>query len=196
MSHGKLDIDHLLKVAAAEFAQHGFEGMSLRALAEKCSITQPAIYYHFSSKEALYEEVCSRRFDEIAACISQRVKKAGNDEERLIEFVSALYDEWHRDTTLLLLTQREVITAQIDSSKCVASGHYTFLLGLIHNILGNQSGRTIDRDFAFTLGSLLFGYCSMMSFDRLQPGSDVSDYLHHRKTVLLAFVKKTWGSPP
>ncbi|MCY1282537.1 Bacterial regulatory protein, tetR family [compost metagenome] len=194
MSQGKLNIDHLLTTAAAEFAAHGFEGMSLRVLAEKCAVTQPAIYYHFSSKEELYEEVCSLRFDEIASHIARQVAAARCDEERLIEFVSVLYDEWHRDATLLLLTQREVMNALIDSRQCVAGQHYTFLLTLIRDVLGNYLGGAIDRDFAFTFGSMLFGYCSMMSFDRLDYDGDRERYLSHRKSVLLNFVRQTWGT--
>lgn len=192
MQQGKLDIDHLLKVAASEFAEHGFASMSLRVLAEKCSVTQPALYYHFSSKETLYEEVCSRRFDEIAAHVSRQVALAHSDEERLIAFVGALYDEWHRDNTLLLLTQREVMNALIDPQQCVAGKHYAFLMGLIPGILGQYLGRAIDEDFAFTFGAQLFGYCALMSFDRLGTSLSRADYLEHRKTVLLAHMRKIW----
>lgn len=195
MQQRRLDIDHLLRVAATEFAQRGFEGMSLRHLAEKCSVSQPAIYYHFSSKEALYEEVCSRRFDEIAAHVSQRVASAPA-RERLIAFTGALYDEWHRDETLLLLTQREVMNARADSRQCVAGGHYAFLMGLIPDLLEKYLGHTIDEDFAFIFGSLLFGYCSLMSFDRLTSETCRADYIARRKAALLAHVGRMWGPPP
>ena len=97
MSQARLDIDLLLSVAATEFAKHGFEAMSLRTLAELCSVSQPAIYYHFSSKEALYEEVCSRRFDEISQLIDQRVATVDSAEEKFEEFFSAMFEPIRND---------------------------------------------------------------------------------------------------
>jgi AcrR family transcriptional regulator len=194
VQHARLDIDHLLKISAIEFAKHGFEGVSMRSLADLCSVTQPALYYHFSSKEALYEEVCSRKFDEIAQLVANRVAQADTAEEKLLAFVGALYDEWHRDNTLLLLTQREVMLALIDPHQCMAATHYTFLMGLIPNILARHLGRAIDDDFVFTFGSLLFGYCSLMSFDQLGKDMSRGSYLEHRKKVLLGHVKKLWGA--
>ena len=185
MQQNRLDIDRLIQLAAAEFAAHGFEGMSLRALAEKCAVTQPAIYYHFRSKEALYEEVCRRKFDDIARIVDQRVAAAGSAEEKLEAFFAALFDEWHRDNTLLLLTQRETINALIDPRRCVAGTHTVHLFGLIEKILADCLGHEVDRDLAFSFGALLFGYCSLMSLDIDGSGASVVQQRQRRKAALL-----------
>lgn len=51
------------------------DNVSIRAIAERCEVTPPAIYLHFADKEALFLEVCSRRFRELDAY----VEKAGRD---------------------------------------------------------------------------------------------------------------------
>ncbi len=165
MQQGRLDIDKLIELAATEFAAHGFEGMSMRSLADKCAISQPAIYYHFASKEALYEEVCRRRFDEVARLVDRRVAAVTSPADKLEEFFSALFDEWQRDNTILLLTQREVINALVEPEKCVAGTHTIHLFGQIEDILADILGREVEQEVAFTFGSLLYGYCSMMSLD-------------------------------
>ena len=194
MQTGRLDIEFLLKTAAAEFARHGFEGVSMRTLAEKCAVTQPALYYHFASKEELYQEVCSRRFDDIAELVAKQIATAPSAEEKLILFVGILFDEWHRDNTLLLLTQREVMHALIDPQQCMAGAHYKFLMGLISRILATHLQRDVDDDIVFTFGSSLFGYCSLMSFDRLEKDREHAAYLAHRKSVLLIHIRKIWGA--
>ncbi|MFT3821954.1 MAG: TetR/AcrR family transcriptional regulator [Rubrivivax sp.] len=47
----------LLEIAGRLFAKHGFQGTSLRDIAEEAQITKAALYYHFPNKEALYERI-------------------------------------------------------------------------------------------------------------------------------------------
>ncbi|WP_051236539.1 TetR/AcrR family transcriptional regulator [Ottowia thiooxydans] len=47
----------LLDIAGRLFAKHGFQGTSLREIAEEAKITKAALYYHFPNKEALYERI-------------------------------------------------------------------------------------------------------------------------------------------
>ena len=44
----------ILSAALELFAEHGFEGASTRAIAERAGINLPAIQYYFGSKEGLY----------------------------------------------------------------------------------------------------------------------------------------------
>ena len=46
--------DALLEAAAELFAEHGFEGASIRRISEKAGANVAAIHYHFGSKEKLY----------------------------------------------------------------------------------------------------------------------------------------------
>ena len=39
--------------------------VSIRAIAERCEVTPPAVYLHFVDKETLFREVCTRRFAEL-----------------------------------------------------------------------------------------------------------------------------------
>ena len=46
----------LIRAAGELFATHGFEGTSIRAIAEKAGTNIAAINYHFGTKENLYAE--------------------------------------------------------------------------------------------------------------------------------------------
>jgi AcrR family transcriptional regulator len=48
--------DCLIEIASRLFANHGFEGATVRRIARECGITEAAIYKHFDNKEHLYEE--------------------------------------------------------------------------------------------------------------------------------------------
>lgn len=51
----------ILDAAEAEFAECGFDGASMRAIARRAGVHQPLIHYHFDTKEALFEAVFDRR---------------------------------------------------------------------------------------------------------------------------------------
>ncbi len=47
----------ILDGATRLFAEQGYGGMTMKMLATECGITEPALYRHYASKEALYEAV-------------------------------------------------------------------------------------------------------------------------------------------
>lgn len=55
----------ILDAAELEFAAHGFDGVSMRQIADRSAQALGVVTYHFASKEALFEEVVVRRADEI-----------------------------------------------------------------------------------------------------------------------------------
>ena len=52
--------NRILDAAETIFAQRGYASASLRDIAKAAKVTQPALYNHFESKEALYRAVLER----------------------------------------------------------------------------------------------------------------------------------------
>jgi len=55
----------LLDAAIHEFAAHGFDGASTRAIATRAGVHQPQINYHFASKLDLWRAAVALLFDEL-----------------------------------------------------------------------------------------------------------------------------------
>lgn len=53
----KTNREEILKTALVEFSKKGYEGALLRDIAASLGITKPALYKHFESKEALWNEM-------------------------------------------------------------------------------------------------------------------------------------------
>ncbi|GJM37039.1 MAG: TetR family transcriptional regulator [Acidimicrobiales bacterium] len=60
----------LLEAAIVEFADHGFEGASTRAIARRAGAHQPQINYHFESKDALWRAAMDMLLEEIDGFIT------------------------------------------------------------------------------------------------------------------------------
>lgn len=58
----KMAPDQILDAAQAVFAEAGLRAASLRAIARRAGCDPALIYYHFDSKEALFQSLLDRRF--------------------------------------------------------------------------------------------------------------------------------------
>ena len=54
-------LDGILAAAEVEFAEAGFEGAGMKAIATRARVSQALLHYHFGNKERLYGEVIRHR---------------------------------------------------------------------------------------------------------------------------------------
>lgn len=54
------NIDHIVKAAEKQFADHGFSGTTVSSIAEVAGLPKPNLLYYFKSKEGLYRAVLKR----------------------------------------------------------------------------------------------------------------------------------------
>src|SRR5882672_5125911 len=79
--------DLILNTATELFGARGFDGVHMRDIASRIDLTMPAIYYHFKSKEMLYESVATAvRF---RRKLEEAQRSSGRTRERLVAIVSA-----------------------------------------------------------------------------------------------------------
>jgi TetR/AcrR family transcriptional regulator len=57
----------ILNAAIAEFAERGFEGASIRAIADRLGLQHPLITYHYRSKDILWRAAAEHAFAQIKA---------------------------------------------------------------------------------------------------------------------------------
>ena len=62
--------DRIRQVALELFAEHGYDGTSLRQIAERLGITKAALYYHFQSKDEIVESLMADLFAKVDALIA------------------------------------------------------------------------------------------------------------------------------
>ena len=81
-------------IAAAErdFGVSGYHGARLADIAEAAGIRRSSLLYHFSSKEALHEEVVRRLFVDLEARFVARGSKGGTSEDLVIGLVGVFLE--------------------------------------------------------------------------------------------------------
>ena len=97
--------EQILATAADLFAARGFHGVSVAELGAACGISGPALYKHFSSKQAMLAEMLTSISEELLAVGRQRVAAGDGDPAAALR---GLVD-WHVE---FATTQRALIVVQ------------------------------------------------------------------------------------
>jgi TetR/AcrR family transcriptional regulator len=94
----------ILNAAIAEFAEHGFEGASIRRIAERIGLQHPLITYHYRSKDILWRAAAEHAFMRIREEWNDRAAELATmpplerlrQEYRTVFEYTAAFPEFHR----------------------------------------------------------------------------------------------------
>ena len=76
--------EHLLSVAEGLFAEHGFDGTSIRMIAEQSGMNVAMVSYYFGSKEKMFEQLIARRIAHMKSMADQLAQDSpGNPWEKM-----------------------------------------------------------------------------------------------------------------
>jgi TetR/AcrR family transcriptional regulator len=85
--------DRLFAAAAAEFAARGYAGASVDRIARAARLNKAMIYYHFTSKAALYRAILRDMFDAVRTRVGEVVASGAAPEEKIRAYVEAIAAE-------------------------------------------------------------------------------------------------------
>jgi AcrR family transcriptional regulator len=77
----------IISAARAEFAQHGIDGARVDQIAKQAGVNKAMLYYHFHSKDKLYQAVLKDFFAIISGRISKHIASADSVEQALAGLV-------------------------------------------------------------------------------------------------------------
>jgi len=112
LTKGERTAQRIMDVAEELFAEKGYDGTSLRQIAEKAAIKQPGLYNHFAGKQALYEAVLFRALNPMAEALSRHMDTASSLRE-YTDLPAIITDLMHEHPRMAALFQRAM---QGDSS--------------------------------------------------------------------------------
>ena len=81
----------LLRAAVQVFNKKGYSAASVREIVELASVTKPALYYHFGSKEGVLEAILHEGLEEFRATAARAMEMPGTTRERLTRLCGDLY---------------------------------------------------------------------------------------------------------
>lgn len=116
----KVDVRaEILRVATRLFAQDGYAGTPIQAIADEVGVRKPTLVYHFKSKDALRDEVLgallSHWRDELPRIMAAASTKGPRLESLLAAMFKFFLDDRHRAKLILreLLDRPEAVEAML-----------------------------------------------------------------------------------
>jgi TetR/AcrR family transcriptional regulator, cholesterol catabolism regulator len=104
--------EEILDVAAALFAEHGFDAVSLAEIADAVGLSKATLYHYFSRKEEILGTIVVTTIRDLNAFIDRAIAHVTSPEARLTAFLEAQADffEQHPTWFQVLLTRFSNLT--------------------------------------------------------------------------------------
>ena len=99
----------LLDIAEELFAERGFYGVSIAAIASEVGFTKQGLLHYFNSKETLYGAILQRISDDLHEQQNEAVQASEKSIERLKQFYATLAEPTETNTRRTRLLMRELL---------------------------------------------------------------------------------------
>lgn len=82
----------ILTAAERIFVEHGYEGATIRKIADEVGLSSTALYMHFAEKSEILHEICRQAFAALMEANAAILAEAGEPEQRLRRMMRAYVD--------------------------------------------------------------------------------------------------------
>jgi AcrR family transcriptional regulator len=195
--------EEILDIATSLFAERGYEGTSMNDVAERVGMRKASLFYHFTTKDALYEAVLDRLVSRVAVPLGAAYSSDGTFAERLDAAADALTTVLgERPFAARLLLREAMDWGPVMRGKLLESVLFVLEGGAAFVKAGQEAGAFMDGDpkhlvltalgahfLPFALGQLVQRYVGIEPFDprfvadrRLALRAQVRDMIVRRST--------------
>jgi AcrR family transcriptional regulator len=105
----------ILKAAMQVFAEKSYAGASIREICKAAGVTKPVLYYHFRSKEHLYQELLIDIFDDFRKSLLRSSKFRGTLRDKLINYLHSEFRDTLKKPVLTRFLFRTMFSPSADS---------------------------------------------------------------------------------
>jgi len=101
--------DMIIRAAEEEFMRNGFEGARMVEIAKRAGVGHPLLYYHFSTKEALFHHVVKEKMGMLAEAVQLSLEQSNKTlKEKLTFAISSHFDFVRENLDCIRFTIREI----------------------------------------------------------------------------------------
>ncbi len=185
----------IVEAAEAEFADHGFDGVSVRQIALRADVPVALINYHFGSKEGLYRAIFEMRAPMIIdqRLAGLRLADMEPDTERKVEMIvkAVLVPNLHmrsteKNSSYSRILAREVSDPKSHNRKVIAEFFDPIaykVMEALHRALPDRTIEEINWGYQAMLGAMVYtmadtGRISRLSGGRCDPEDEMATATH------------------
>ena len=200
----------ILESAEAEFADHGFDGASVRQIAIRAGVPVALVNYHFGGKEGLYRAIFEMRAPMIVdqRIAGLRLAEMETDQERKVELIvkAVLVPNLHmrsteKNSSYARILAREVSDPKSHNRQIIAEFFDPIaykVTDALQRALPDRTVAEIHWGYQAMLGVMVYTMADMGRISRLSGGECDPEDEMRTATHLVAMMKAAllYGRPP
>jgi AcrR family transcriptional regulator len=165
------------QVAVELFTEHGYEGTSLREIAERLGVTKAALYYHFKSKEDIVASLVEDYYGELDELITWGRSQPASDETRREILRRYVQIVGSGDKAFRMLQQNQAAVHTMAAARSRGELFKERMHSLIDVLAGPDPSPEDRLRAAMTIGGISVGwmFCAEQAADRAELGDAVCD---------------------
>lgn len=149
---------HILLVAEELFALHGFDGTSVRDIAEKAGVNLAMISYYFQSKEKLMETLFTMRTQQFHFELNKLINDSNRSSLEKVNYVIDYYTEKlqkHGNFHKIMVREQQSVDKTYITEKIVELKKTN--LAILQNLIrhGQKAGEFNNVDIKFLMSTLM-----------------------------------------
>jgi len=183
--------EQILQAAIEVFSQNGFRGTTLRQLAHQAGVSEAMIYYHFPSKEALYDAILKKKIEASRHLFfPEQAGQQKGDQEVFRTVVGNFLQQHARDDTFMRMLLFSALEGHDLAQKFVQGPmreFYGFLGCYLEGRMRQNDFKTIDGQLAARLLMGMVIYFTLMRVIFKDPVIQEIDLTELTKTIVDLF---------
>ena len=180
----------VLEAAVLLFSEQGYDGVSMRNIADAVKISAPALYNHFKDKQSLYFAAIADSFENKAGLLLQALTEQGKPIVRLEYFVTRLSEILHDDPDFRRLMQREILDGDEKRLRYLAEEVFGSSFQHLMDLLTELNPGCDAHNLAVIIIGMIQKPFELNPLDRFFPGSqrehDSPAYITNQVMAVLA----------
>ncbi len=181
---------NILKVAIILFSEQGYNGVSMRNIADAVKISAPALYNHFPDKKSLYEAAIAHNFATKSEFLNPALKLSESPLVRLQNFISELSRQMSQDAEFRRLMQWELLNEDEDRLRYLAQDLFSPLFSGLMALIKELKPEADAHLLAVMIIGMIHKPYEMNPLSKYLPGSQPDhkdpDYISSQVYQLLS----------
>lgn len=189
------NVENIFAAGGRLFARYGFEGVTMRDVADASGVTLATVYYHFKTKEELHDEVSQYQFEEFFESILQEQAKTPELQHTPSQLMGVIFDAVLANPTLFYMIQRDLLHFDAGVRHVRSRKRYAEFVALIKRTLTTARGAEADYSDVFALAALITGYCELVQADEGVLASDRPQFIATQRAGMVRLVRQMFDAP-
>nr|NLI50828.1 TetR/AcrR family transcriptional regulator [Propionibacterium sp.] len=148
----------LIAEATRQFVERGFDGASMREIADACGVTKAALYYHYAGKADLLRDIVAGYLDQVAAVVAAGRRATPKFADQLRAIVRGLFALPVESRAIMRLALHDLRHLDDADREAFAADYQTrFLQPLTDVVRGGIEAREFTPHHPTTVVWLLLG---------------------------------------